>query len=165
MPLFSVSTGLVAQREKVAEGGTYVVNVRDIVGQFVKHDAGGKDPERARVEQSEEEELVVGPALSSVVGVGDRSQVSLGRFSFSFAERKRERERETDDATSSEPGTVVIHLEDAAPTCRAVVSAIRFRDVALSEGKGQLLGRGEEKEAGSLPLSSPCDRIGPTRRS
>jgi hypothetical protein len=80
-------------------GGTYVVNVRDIVGQFVKHDAGGQDPECARVEQSEEEELVVGPALLVGVvvgvgvgvgdGVGDELKVSL--VFLSFAERRRER--------------------------------------------------------------------------
>lgn len=58
----------------------------------MKHDAGCKDPEGARVEQREEEELVVGPAL--LCGVECREELfrrgqNLGVFS-----RPREKVRE-----------------------------------------------------------------------
>ena len=88
---------------KEREGvGAYVVNVRDIVGQFVKHDAGCKDSERARVEQREEEEFVVGPALRACVAFAFRfagykgTRFSLPRaFFIVFGVQARARERLT----------------------------------------------------------------------
>lgn len=110
---------------------THVLDVVDIVGELMEHDPRAKDPEGAGVQEGENEELVIGPALCMATSIPRTRMIAQGS-----AERGR-----THDASTAEPGAVVIHLEDTASTGRAVMGAVGLRNVALRDGYCQHLAR------------------------